>query len=740
METNCSWELTILDSAVKSCVEQTAFLVDDFMNDGHLLSFLGGNEGLRWYTVDGLQKGIISERGCFLDAIASADIDNDGIKELYTIEKDMITSQYKIVRFRPKKNINEQWIRETIDDNCGDQPTDIGFFDIDSDQKQELITVVSEHCSSTIYAYKFSQDYGYQKHRIVHGFQSTGLAFADLDADGKIEIISGPYFYHVDGNRYFDKPWLTNVYAKDLSSTCQIVAVQLDHCNRNHIIALETGSSYGKLVAFENCSCGNIVKFVEHTIIDGLKCAHSLQKMSAAGRTDILISEMDADCVTKEINYKARMILLHSTDKLGTWIQETVSIGQGARHACMIDFGNQIISHTWLNPSIHLFRIGLNSTQLPFFAHQYIDRDKPVVATDILACDVNGNGLQDIVCGNWWYKAPDYTRREIPYIYQTIAAYDVDRDGKTELICTLRKPFVSSDAYHSLSNELVLLKLEDEDTNYWRYYKIGTGTGTWPHGIAIGEIAPFNGAVLALSYHDSDDGEKYSPEIFIFQELNKPWKKAKLGDFTWNEEIYICDIDDDGMNDFVIGPYWLKNNGDETFTTHRYTQNFEACRLAAADITGNGRMDIIGVNETCDYRNHTTPLGEICWFENPINPENNWEKHSIDVLRSPHSLCVCDFDGDGELEIAAAEHDPFAPYHNYCRLFIYKKADCLGTTWKRYLLDDRFEHHDGCKAIKLTNGESGIISHGWTDSKYVHLWKPQSNKSVACTFDKEMKV
>jgi hypothetical protein len=40
-------------------------------------------------------------------------------------------------------------------------------------------------------------------------------------------------------------------------------------------------------------------------------------------------------------------------------------------------------------------------------------------------------------------------------------------------------------------------------------------------------------------------------------------------------------------------------------------------------------------------------------------------------------------------------------------------------------VDDRFEHHDGAKVIELEPGRFGIMSHGWRDSLYVHLWEPE---------------
>jgi hypothetical protein len=54
---------------------------------------------------------------------------------------------------------------------------------------------------------------------------------------------------------------------------------------------------------------------------------------------------------------------------------------------------------------------------------------------------------------------------------------------------------------------------------------------------------------------------------------------------------------------------------------------------------------------------------------------------------------------------------------------VYKKADPQGRTWWRYVLDDRFEHHDGCKIFEIAPGRLGIVSHGWKDKKYVHLWE-----------------
>jgi hypothetical protein len=90
----------------------------------------------------------------------------------------------------------------------------------------------------------------------------------------------------------------------------------------------------------------------------------------------------------------------------------------------------------------------------------------------------------------------------------------------------------------------------------------------------------------------------------------------------------------------------------------------------------------------------------------------------------PVSLDVADLDGDGELELVVGEHDPFNAYRSRSRLYVNKKADPQGRAWYRSPLDDRFEHHDGTRVFEVAPGRPGIVSHGWADSRYVHLGEP----------------
>jgi len=197
-----------------------------------------------------------------------------------------------------------------------------------------------------------------------------------------------------------------------------------------------------------------------------------------------------------------------------------------------------------------------------------------------------------------------------------------------------------------------------------------------------------------------------------------------LVEIPYGEEIVACDVDGDGKLDLVAGIYWLENLGDGTFRAHEVATDFHAARVRVADVNGDGRPDIVVGEEALDFNNKVTPLSRLAWLENPSNPRSDpWPMHVIDKVRCPHSLDVADLDGDGELEVICGEHDPFRPYRSRCRLIAYKKAEPQGRVWIPHVLDDRFEHHDGAKVFEVAPGRLGIISHGWKDTRYVHLWE-----------------
>ena len=460
--------------------------------------------------------------------------------------------------------------------------------------------------------------------------------------------------------------------------------------------------------------------------------SHSLTAWREGDAIKIFVGEMAQGGWNPPYNHDARLLLYSSANNGRSWEREMLSQGAGTHEGLAIDIDGdgavEIVGKECWRPRVTIWKAAeKDRNPLKDWRHVFIDRDKPATGTDILAADVDGDGLEDVICGRWWYRNPGWERRLVPGVAQVIAAHDIDGDGQNELIAT-RAPAAGMEAgAPGLSNELVWLKAVDPLQGEWREYPIGAGGGDWPHGNALAPLLPGGGLALIASWHSANQGADHYPQLFEVPQdpRSGPWPSRTLAEIIYGEEMIPVDLTGNGLLDVVAGPYWLENMGDGEFHPHRFVgdADFYSARLRVEDINGNGRLDVVLGEEVLDFKNRVAPFSKLAWFECPPDPRDvPWPMHVIDIMRCPHSVEVADLDGDGQPEVIAAEHDPFWPYRNQCKLYVYSKADERGRAWKRRELDNRFEHHDGTRLINLAPGVQGIVSHGWRDSRYVHLW------------------
>jgi hypothetical protein len=744
-----SWELVILDSAPPHSTEVGGTAAADLDEDGKTEVVIATNGALLWYRPSTAEKGVIV-RGRFGVGVAIDDIDGDERKEVVA-GKSVATSpqgpeKWGIYWYKSGANLHDSWTEQVVDAETTGHPHDILFGDVDGDGRRELVAnaMYSDRPGLNVYKVPPDPTNPWKKQVVQEGISAEGTATGDLDGDGKEEVVSGPYWYSAPhAGAFSGQAWKTHSLTPGFREFCRGAIVDVNGDGRLDVVLVEDEYPDGRLAWFENrLKADPEHPWIEHPMDAPLNFSHSLRAWHdvKTKQVQVLAAEMNEGGWEAPYNWDARLIRYTTSDRGKSWLSEIIYRGEGTHEAVYADldgsgtpvvFGHsaQIIAKGGAYTGwVQMFRPREKAPILDQYQHTFIDRQRPYTGIDINAFDVDGDGLLDIVCGAWWYKNPTWERHPILGVAQIINAYDVDKDGRKELIGI--KPKVGAkDFYNALSSELVWLKPTDLGKDLWEEHIIGAGDGDWPHGNTLGPLLPGGRAALVCGYHDHTQ----PPQIFEIPDDPKlPWPKRVIANIPYGEELIAHDLDGDGKLDIVAGPFWIENLGDGRFEPQllidpEYLKSASLAaisRIAIADVNGDGRPDILFTVEDVDYGVHKAFWAPVGWLENTGSLRGQrFNVHIIDRIRSPHSISVADLDGDGEMEVVVGEHDPFKPYRSKSRLYVYKKGDAKGVAWSRFPLDNRFEHHDGAKTVELSPGRLGIISHGWMEPSYVHIWE-----------------
>jgi hypothetical protein len=161
----------------------------------------------------------------------------------------------------------------------------------------------------------------------------------------------------------------------------------------------------------------------------------------------------------------------------------------------------------------------------------------------------------------------------------------------------------------------------------------------------------------------------FATATFAGAEELRTFKRIQLHDQFWSEGATFGDLNKDGKNDIIAGPWWWE--GPDFTKRHEYapaTQTFELALGPQTKVTVPGFEGALGRQNTYsqnffaytydfnkDGWNDILIIGfpgqDTSWFENPKGNDSQWTRHKIFDQTDNESPTFADITGDGKPEL-----------------------------------------------------------------------------------------
>lgn len=688
--------------------QQTASLVLDVDKDGVEDFVIGSRKkgpAVVWYrrSADGWTRYLIDGSvlaieagGAFFDLDGDGDLDavmggDAGSNEVWWWENPY-----------PSYSPNTPWTRREIKSSGSNKHHDQIFGDFDGDGQAELV-FWNQGASKLLLADipvdpKRAEPWpSFDVYSWSDGSEHEGLAKADINGDGKIDIVGGGRWFEHDGGSSF-----TPHIIDDSQTFSRAAAGQLKAGGPPEVVFV-AGDGTGPLRWYEWTGSD----WISHDLLGfDVDHGHSLEvaDIDNDGNLDIFCAEMRLDGG----NADAKMWTFLGDGK-GNFTPVEVATGYGNHESKLGDLDGDgdldIVGkpYNWETPRLDIWLNGGSVQSLDSWERHVIDAEKPWRSMFIAAGDLDGDGSPDVVTGGWWYRNPgipsgSWVRNTIGAPLNNMAAvHDFDGDGDIDILGT--------EGQGSESNPNFVWARNDGSGKFTILDNVENGDGDFLQGVAVQRFQRGGSLQIALSWHTAGKGIQML--TVPAHPSSETWQWRLVSPTSQDEALSDGDIDRDGDIDLMLGTRWLRNDGDMWSPFAVHDTSGDPDRNCLADVDDDGRLDVVVGFEA------VSTLGKLAWYQQPDSAVSPWGEHVIAQVIGPMSLDVSDMDRDGDVDVVVGEHNISEP--STAKLYVFENVDGHGTSWSEHVVHEGDEHHDGAQVVDIDgDGDLDIISIGWS--------------------------